>query len=471
MTARRQIPRVLLISPNRSLLRQVSRFLEMFGYPVTQAFSHERALDAIEAIEPSVVLIDDTLGPREYLEVCHSIRSHGVISEAFVMLVADDFSTNSLLQATASGFDDFLAKPLVHGELLARLRAAARLSSAARRDATYVDPLTGLIGRESFLQALEEHRKAAIRGGKPVACAVCGIDFLTKVNRLHGRKAGDEVIQRIATQLLDACSSGQTVGRIDGDLFAIALPGLGPEEARTWAEKLRGELALEPPESETTAPAVTVSIGVVADTGYSDEVNSESPTLLHRAMEVGRIAKQSGRDCVVNEGEFAEEDHILRNLAAPGRMFENTVARDVMTPCPIVLRSNDSTADALRLLRRSGSLGAPVAGNRGELLGFVSVEHLLEGCTQETSGGTLIETADFEAVAFESRTPFSELFEFFINRPHSEIVVVEDERPVGVITREGLTALVEPVRCRRNTPEDQRTRSEQIAAGIEATAS
>ena len=129
MAAQRQIPRVLMISPNRSLLRQVSRFLEMFGYSVTQASTEARAIDAIEAVEPSVVLIDDALGQREYLDLCHAIRSHGVVSEAFVMLVASDFSTNALLQATASGFDDFLAKPIVHGELLARLRAAARLRS------------------------------------------------------------------------------------------------------------------------------------------------------------------------------------------------------------------------------------------------------------------------------------------------------------------------------------------------------
>lgn len=334
----------------------------MFGYPVTQASSHEGALDALEAVEPNVVLIDDELGQREYLELCHSIRSHSVISEAFVMLVADDFSTTSLLQATASGFDDFLAKPLVHGELLARLRAAVRLSSAARRDATYIDPLTGLSGRESFLQALEEHRKAAKPSSRPVACAVCGIDFLTKTNRLHGRNIGDEVVLRIAEQLLKACGPGQTVGRIQGDLFAVTLPGLGSEEARTWAERLRSEIAMGSSAAEATPPSVTVSIGVVSEPAASTELESGSEALLNRALDVTRIAKQSGRNCVACEGEFSEEDAILRNLAAPGRMFENTVARDVMTPCPIVLKSKDSAADALRLLRRAGLDGSTDCG-------------------------------------------------------------------------------------------------------------
>lgn len=471
MAAQRQIPRVLMISPNRSLLRHVSRFLEMFGYTVTQASSEARALEAIESVEPSVVLLDDALGQREYLDLCHAIRSHGVVSEAFVMLVASDFSTNALLQATASGFDDFLAKPIVHGELLARLRAAARLSTAAERDARYVDPLTGLIGRDTFEQALTNRGAAAERAGNPISCVVCGIDFLTRINRMQGRLVADGILRRTAELLGKGSQSDQPVGRISGDVFAVALPGLGLDDARRWAEERRRVIAEHPASAESDTQRITVSFGVATQQGKPQELELEGSTLLRRAQDALFVAKQSGRDCVVCEGDFADEDEILRNLAAPGRMFQNTVARDVMTPCPIVLQSNHSAAEALKLLRRSGTMGAPVADDRGELLGFVSVEHLLQGLANGTSASTIIEAADVEAMAFESQTPFGELFNFFINHPNAEVVVVEQAHPVGVITREGLTALVEPVRCRRNTPEDQRIRSHQEAAGLKATAS
>lgn len=471
MAAQRQIPRVLMISPNRSLLRQVSRFLEMFGYSVTQASTEARAVDAIEAVEPSVVLIDDALGQREYLDLCHAIRSHGVVSEAFVMLVASDFSTNALLQATASGFDDFLAKPIVHGELLARLRAAARLRTAAERDARYVDPLTGLIGRDTFEQTLINRGEAAERSGNTISCVVCGIDFLTRINRLQGRLVADGVIRKTGEMLQKCCQSDQIVGRISGDIFAVALPGFGVDEARRWAESRRRHIEENATGADADIKGITASFGVATMQGKLEGLECESTTLLGRALDALQVAKQSGRDCVVCEGEFAEEDAILRNLAAPGRMFENTVARDVMTPCPIVLQADHSAAEALKLLRRSGTMGAPVADERGELLGFVSVEHLLQGLADGASGSTIVESADVEAVAFESQTPFGELFNFFINRPNAEVVVVEQSHPVGVITREGLTALVEPVRCRRNTPEDERTRNQQEAAGFGATAS
>jgi len=146
------------------------------------------------------------------------------------------------------------------------------------------------------------------------------------------------------------------------------------------------------------------------------------------------------------------------------------VARDVMIACPIVFRSTDSADRALELLHRSSVTGAPIADEGGALLGFVSIERLRSDPGSTNSGSTIIEMSNTDATSFESQTPFSELFDFFINHPDEEIVVVEEGQPVGVVTREGLTALVEPVRCRRNTPEDRRARDHQQAAGLDATA-
>ncbi len=468
MAAPRQIPQVLVVSPARSRLRQVTRFLEMFGYPVTQAHCAEQAVVAIEAVEPSVVIVDGAMNQREYLDLCHEVRSHRIVSEAYVVLMVGNTSANVLLQATESGFDDFLAIPIVHGELLARLHAAVRLRAAARRDAGYVDSLTGLIGSETF----QQHLLAAVdAGSSEISCVVCGLDFLTQVNRTQGRSAADEVIRQLATLLQEACKSEQTVGHIDGDTFAVLLPGFGAEEASRWAEQRRKELIGRMADDESRTSGVTASFGVATLQGQHADRDIAPHELLNRARQALQIAKQSGRDCVVREGEFAAEDEAISDLAAPGRMFENTVARDVMTPCPIVFQSTDVAEDALALLRRSGVPGAPITDEAGELMGFVSVEHLHKHVTTANADSAIIEMANPDATAFESKTPFSELFDFFITHADAEIVVVEGGHPVGVVTREGLTALVEPVQCRRDTPEDRRARDHQQAAGLDATAS
>ena len=469
MTAPRQIPRVLIVSPDRSFLRQATKFLEMFGYPVTQAHSPGQAVVAIDAAEPSVVIVDGALKQREYLDLCHEVRSHCLVAEAYVALMVGDISTNELLQATASGFDDFLTKPIVHGELLARLQAAVRLRAAAKRDAKYVDPLTGFIGRETFEQHLRARVEAANHASGTISCVVCGIDFLTRINRTQGRVAGDDVIREAASLLQTACTSDQMVGHIDGDVFAVALPDVEPEDARRWAEQRRVEIAQHMSDAESTS-GVTASFGVATLPERNNDQDTVPGNVLNLATQALRIAKHSGRDCVVRDGELAAEDKIFRNLAAPGRMFENTVARDVMTACPFVFRSTDLATSVLALLRRSGIAGAPVTDEGGELLGFVSVDELHDNLASADSDATIIEMSNADAISLESQTPFSELFDFFINHPNAEVVVVESGHPVGVVTRLGLTALVEPVQCRRDTPDDRRTRDHQQAAGLGATA-
>ena len=94
--------------------------------------------------------------------------------------------------------------------------------------------------------------------------------------------------------------------------------------------------------------------------------------VLRRSAEALDLAKASGGDCVMRYGEFDDQDEAWSSFAAPGRLFEGAVARDVMTPLPGVLRTEELASEAVDLLRRCQLAALPAVDEDGKLLGIVA---------------------------------------------------------------------------------------------------
>src|SRR5208282_2511791 len=94
--------------------------------------------------------------------------------------------------------------------------------------------------------------------------------------------------------------------------------------------------------------------------------------LLRRSAEALDLAKASGGDCVMRDGQFDDKDEAWSTFAAPGRLFEGAVARDVMTPLPGVLRTDGLASEAALLLRRGRLAALPAVDEDGKLLGIVT---------------------------------------------------------------------------------------------------
>ena len=93
------------------------------------------------------------------------------------------------------------------------------------------------------------------------------------------------------------CSSDladAVVGRLGGEEFAVALPGVDLEGARATAERIRAAVAAGPVETERGALGVTVSVGV-AEAVAADALDD----VLRRADDRLNGAKRDGRDRVV----------------------------------------------------------------------------------------------------------------------------------------------------------------------------
>lgn len=163
-------------------------------------------------------------------------------------------------------------------------------------DAAVRDPLTGLLNRRFFDEAVESAFATARRTGSPLSLIVLDLDRFSAVNNEHGHSTGDAVLRGVARAIVEAVRTGDIVARYGGEEFVVIAPGTTTDEAVAVAERIRKAVAA-PDGRATDGPSVpiTVSAGVASLLG--DE--SDGRALFRAADSALLAAKRAGRDRVV----------------------------------------------------------------------------------------------------------------------------------------------------------------------------
>jgi diguanylate cyclase (GGDEF)-like protein len=441
---------VLIVADDRKLLRHLSRFLHDFGYRVRQAADAAQCLAAFSAAPCDLLLVDESLAVEDGVALVRKLARDTARRELVVMLLVKEPTPDAVLEALEAGVDDFLAKPIVYGELLARLRAAARTLEYERRVRRQRghDPLTGAANREALLARLNQelHQGGAKTGS--LACVAIDLDYFARVNLERGRAVGDDVLRRVAETLEEGRGQDEIVAHLGAGRFAVLLPGRSELDAAAWAETVRGKLAaLVIPVADSNL-AITASLGVYA---CHRGIRTAEEILDHAEQALG-AAKRSGRNCVARFGEFATEQQVWDELAAPGKLFERTVARDVMTPSTCVLRNNASVEHAAHVFSRSRLPLVPVIDDAGALVGTLTEDQGLGELAEDRPQQPVDEIMVRTLPRVDEDASLASLLEFFGRDPSSVAIVLGGRgQPVGYITRDSLTALIRPVTYERFT--------------------
>jgi diguanylate cyclase (GGDEF)-like protein/PAS domain S-box-containing protein len=126
----------------------------------------------------------------------------------------------------------------------------------------YHDSLTGLFNREAFDQTLAQSLGWAEHEKKLLGLMFLDLDKFKPVNDRFGHRAGDLLLQAVASRLKGAIRKNDVVARIGGDEFAVMIQDLdAPEQAYGLAGKLVAAIA-EPFHIETHIFEIGVSVGL-----------------------------------------------------------------------------------------------------------------------------------------------------------------------------------------------------------------
>jgi diguanylate cyclase len=125
-----------------------------------------------------------------------------------------------------------------------------------------LDPLTRLANRKSFDErfAQEIHRRS--QNDLPVAILLWDLDNFKIINDTYGHRAGDRVLQSVATCFMSGLRAEDFVARIGGEEFVILLTGLAFARALSIADELRRGVEALKFHFRGTPVRVTVSCGL-----------------------------------------------------------------------------------------------------------------------------------------------------------------------------------------------------------------
>jgi diguanylate cyclase (GGDEF)-like protein len=151
------------------------------------------------------------------------------------------------------------------------------------------DGLTGIYNRRYLENRLKSEFDRARRHGGTFSMILFDLDFFKKVNDTYGHLAGDKVLVEVARRMSDQLRSSDIVGRYGGEEFALILPETQIEGARTFGDRLREMIELEPVIYDNTTIPITVSMGA---TEYSAELASYDKLILQ--SDVALYASKAG---------------------------------------------------------------------------------------------------------------------------------------------------------------------------------
>ncbi len=164
-------------------------------------------------------------------------------------------------------------------------------------DVAIRDGLTGIYNLRFYIERLNQEIAHAHRSNTPLSIVYFDLDHFKSVNDNYGHPAGDEVLRRVADEILSISRQQDIFARVGGEEFSLLLPDTSLNNAVTKAEQIRQLIeGLRIQTDKTTIINITISLGVV-----SLRKNENINDFYKRADKNLYLAKEQGRNRIVSE--------------------------------------------------------------------------------------------------------------------------------------------------------------------------
>lgn len=151
MPTQQDTPLVLVVDDDPSIIETVTELLVRAGLRTRHACDLSAALQEIKKQNPDLILLDVHLPDGTGLELCRRLQSD-VVPAAPILFISGNSDTSMKLQGFEAGGLDFITKPIVGAEVIARVRTHLRLRQAYDQlSEVHADQLEGLASAQQQL--------------------------------------------------------------------------------------------------------------------------------------------------------------------------------------------------------------------------------------------------------------------------------------------------------------------------------
>lgn len=285
-------PRIFVVDDDEDFLQHIKLLLEAQRMKVDTLSDSTRILDVISDVRPDIVLLDVVMPEINGFDVCRVLRSTERWRDVPILFLTIHASDEVLLRCYESGGDDYIEKPVLKEELLARINVRLDRVRLFRERADR-DGLTGLATRRAFIEQLKIRIAEGKRHEVPVSLCLLDLDHFKRINDKFGHLAGDRVLAGFGRLLGSRFRTMDVRGRWGGEEFVLAFYGEEAATAKMIVGRVQEELSgmvFRGDHGEKFSITFSAGVATYPESGSSFEE-------LFRAVDKKLyLAKNSGRD-------------------------------------------------------------------------------------------------------------------------------------------------------------------------------
>jgi two-component system cell cycle response regulator len=290
---------ILIVDDQEANVLLLEHMLRDAGYRCLTSTTDPHAVCALHRDHHyDLILLDLQMPGMDGFQVMEDLKE--IETNGYLPILVITAQPGHRLQALAAGAKDFICKPFdlmetktrIHNMLEVRLlyKQLEHYSRALESMALH-DELTGLPNRRLLIDRISLAIANARRNQCWMAVMFLDLDGFKQINDTLGHDAGDALLRLVAARLVAAVRQVDTVARVGGDEFVIALWDSSHADGAAKVASKIIQAVSQPYSIQDRDVSITASIGVGIYPTHGDDAETlmkSADLALYEAKDAGK---------------------------------------------------------------------------------------------------------------------------------------------------------------------------------------
>ena len=216
------VAKIMIVDDDPQILDLLRTLLEKWGFQVTLLDNPEHFWQFLPYHQPDLVILDLEMPNLSGIDICQVVRNDPQWQNLPILFLSAHQDATIVQQVFSAGADDYISKPIVGPELIARVQS--RLDQEHyRRQLAGKDFLTGLTNRHQSIPQLTNLLNLAKRQNQSWCLIVLRLDFSSVIRNQYDPEIVDQITQNLGGWLKKTFRSEDIVARWGELEFVLGL--------------------------------------------------------------------------------------------------------------------------------------------------------------------------------------------------------------------------------------------------------